>query len=279
MSGGEVSEDHLAEELAKDDAEEDAEVIGKVKKWQLVPVQDRASDQSNTAPKTLIIPTDSYGCRLGRNPFTGVMDALVSRELLEVTVDVPSPDFPNGRVAFRAMRCPNKITLNLETCFKDDMNKWRAKQGDVVSLYGPKYRYKVVFALDQTSTPTPDVSVQSGGGTQSNGPSATSNSEKNNASSDIERNKSMFTSPFGVKVAPQPEAQISRRISSRKSSVQKAIEKVDENNHGVSALHWGFFVVVSGCMIALVIIFARNSEAAGDEDEGAGQIRLLRGSV
>ena len=179
------------------------------------------------------------------------MDALVSRELLEVTVDVPSPDFPNGRVAFRAMRCPNKITLNLETCFKDDMNKWRAKQGDVVSLYGPKYRYKVVFALDQTSTPTPDVSVQSGGGTQSNGPSATSNSEKNNASSDIERNKSMFTSPFGV----------------------------NENNHGVSALHWGFFVVVSGCMIALVIIFARNSEAAGDEDEGAGQIRLLRGSV
>ena len=46
MSGGEVSEDHLAEELAKDDAEEDAEVIGKVKKWQLVPVQDRAVSQT-----------------------------------------------------------------------------------------------------------------------------------------------------------------------------------------------------------------------------------------
>ena len=46
MSGGEVSEDHLAKELAGDDAQEDAEEIGKVKKWQLVPVQDRAVSQT-----------------------------------------------------------------------------------------------------------------------------------------------------------------------------------------------------------------------------------------
>lgn len=219
------------------------------------------------------------------------MDALVSRELLEVTMEPPSAKFPNGRPRFRALRCPNKINLNLETCFKDDMNRWTADVGDVISLYGPKYRYVVAFGFEEnTPTATPNISIHSAGGppsgnsnSQTNGPSATPNSERATmvVPSPTPARKSMFNSPFGVKVAPSPGADDrSRRISSRKSSLKKATEQIQSNNTGVSALHWGFFVVVSGCMIALVYIFARNTNEQGEESTGNDHIRkLLRGSL
>jgi len=211
--------------------------------FSLAPVQDNMSDQSNTAPKKIVIP--EAGCTLGRNPFTGIMDALVSRELLHITVDPASDKFPNGQLSLRALRVPNKVTLNKDPCFIDDLNSFKVNVGDVVSLYGSKYRYTVEYGPEDVSERESSLPTPTSGGL--------SGTKK---------------TPFGVKVAPASGRSERSRRKSSAIAKQPSRPVLQQSVGGSSLLQWAFFVVFSGCLIALVFILARNT-AKDEEDEGA----------
>ncbi len=223
-----------------------------IQAFSLVPVQDDLSDQSNTAPKKVVLRGKSV---LGRNPFTGVMDALVSRELLELTVkETPCPKCTGGKVLCRALRAPNKITLNGTTCFDDTAVAYEAEVGDRISLYGQKYRYTLSFGSETKEVDSSSLSVTS------KKPVAVKLSGSN----------------FGVKVAPAEErSQTSkRRKSSAKGDRPPALKELRTDKSQVNYLAWAFFVVLSGCLITVVIIFARSSEHNDSKDtEGTRRLR------
>jgi len=212
--------------------------------WCLMPVQDSKSDQSNTAPKPITIPSD--GCKLGRNPFTGVMDALVSRELLHIF-------FEGGELYAKALRSPNKATLNGELSFKDDLNKFVLNRGSVISLYNDKYRYTVSY-VNKADAPAPSV-----------GASAPSESRESS------RKRST------AKVSPGVDSQRSRRSSERESAGDERAMAAQVAPSWVQKINiqWAFFFVVSGCLIAIVFIIARNTE---DSKASKSSRRLLRGA-
>ena len=188
------------------------------------------------------------------------MDALVSRELLLVTVDPPSENQPDGQVVLRALRYPNKLTFNGAACFSDDLNSFRPDIGDVVSLYGSKYRYTVSFGVE-------DLSM--------------SKNEDTSQREDLSKTSSgRKSTPFGVKVAPAKERSIKKvEMGSRRSSAGQIKSQtsvvLQQSGQNSSLLQWAFFCVFSGCLIALVYILARNTENEGEEDSGASN-RLLR---
>ncbi|GMI38031.1 hypothetical protein TeGR_g5388, partial [Tetraparma gracilis] len=111
----------------------------------LVPVQDDKSDQSNSAPKRILLPAGSTHI-LGRNPLTGIMDALVSRGVMSVeSLEAPGDDGSGGKVKLSACKVPNKLTLNGNKAFKDDISSQMGKVGDMISLYDIKYRYTIAW--------------------------------------------------------------------------------------------------------------------------------------
>jgi len=158
-----------------------------------------------------------------------------------------------------APQAPNKLTLNGEESFTEAHQAKDAKIGDIISLYGIKYRYilgyeKIVAGLSTT------------GGVSLSNTSQSSDGSKKNAG-------------FGVKVAPEAAAEggTSRMSSRKKSTLGRNIKDLGiKKEGGVNYLAWGFFLVLSGCMVAMVVIFAMNQE--GDEGDGRSvRKRALRG--
>ena len=186
------------------------------------------------------------------------MDALVSRELLDITIDPPSDGKPNGQLSLIALRCPNKLTLNQDSCFIDDLNSFKVDAGDVVSLYGSKYRYTVAYGAEELSISEKE-----------------SSSRVTPTSGGLSGTKK---TPFGVKVAPSGRDKPSERSRRRSSAIVKQQSKpgLKQSVGGSSYLQWAFFVVFSGCLIALVFILARNTESEGDEDAGQTTRRYLQ---
>ncbi|GMH55510.1 hypothetical protein TrRE_jg10712 [Triparma retinervis] len=180
------------------------------------------------------------------------MDALVSRELLHFF-------FLDGDVLHvQALRAPNKATLNGDYALVDDLNKFRVKEGDVVSLYQDKYRYEVSRCL---SVDAPKNSSSSASPSSSQQPSQ----------SPAPANRKQSSS----KVAPQASRRMSK-IEQTKSKITAAV--IGDNEGGSSALQWAMFFVFSGCAIAIVYIIGRNSSSENSET-GTSDRRMLRGGA
>jgi hypothetical protein len=171
------------------------------------------------------------------------MDALVSRELLHI--------YPEGDSLYvKALRTPNKATLNGETCLVDELNKYRLEEGDVISLYQVKYRYVAARVKEKDFAKSPQSSHSS--------PKAQA----------------------GAKVAPS-SGERSRRESRKPSMMGKQTSKIaaaiTPGNWGGQTLSWAFFAVFAGCAIAMVVIFAKGSSSESS-DTGASD-RMLRGAL
>ena len=113
--------------------------------FKLMPVTNRDSDQSNTAPKPMYIEEVDYTYTVGRNPFTGIMNALLSRELLKLSIVCSDGEDSLAYILMKANRVPNKICVNgkMDYSEKGARNEAMLFPGDVLTLYDDKYSYSV----------------------------------------------------------------------------------------------------------------------------------------
>ena len=94
----------------------------------------------------MYIEDQNYTYTVGRNPFTGIMNALLSRELLTLTI-VPGDGDSASHMLMQANRIPNKIRVNdrMDYSEKGRNNEAMLFPGDVLTLHDDKYSYSVLL--------------------------------------------------------------------------------------------------------------------------------------